>query len=978
MTILLRKLHLGASVATLCTAAFAAGAAFAQSPQPSPVAEIGAPQRSVSGDASAEAADIEEVVVTGTSIRGVAPVGSNLVAVGAEQLEETGAQTITQALQSVPAITGMGASGQSPTGSHYQPSIHSLGASASNSTLVLVDGHRGPLGGIFQSFFDPNMIPTTMLERVEVLAEGASATYGSDAVSGVINFITRDRYDGVRVTGSTTLMDGGTGYTAGALIGKSWDSGSAVLGASYTLQPGIMNIDRPSTFPDQRARGGRNNLSLNCSPATLQPGATGPIYLNATSGATVTSADATCSNWDLTEHLGDVERHTVMGSITLDLSDRLTVDFDILYGRRRNDQLVGAGGLTNAIAFGDGDARAAQINPFYTRPAGYAGAATTQQIRWDATELFGPAHSRSGSDSFYTSLDFRYEINENWNFDVLAAAGLDVSDTYTEGSINSSAALLALNGTTNNAGNTNAASVPGTTTVVHNLPLTTANALDVWNPTATNRTSPEVRRRLLDNKNQLEITTGFQQFRAIANGSLFELPAGPVRVAAGAELLRSQLSQFRTLANNTGPASTGSQQLSFDFDREVYSGFVEANVPLVSPEMGVPLVQKLDVNVAYRYDNYSDMGETGNPRYAFNWDVVQGLRFRGNYSTSFVAPPLAIFGDQFGAFVHAGVTASTQNFAIPIASFPNVVQVPNVRDCNGVTCNIRDLEGIQIVSGDPNAKPQEGKGWSLGFDLAPEFLPGFRSQVTYWSTSFTGAVAGVSFPTVVNNASGNFLLTFYPNCATPDERAQFAQGIPITGNIPSCVQYIYRQLNSNWLNLHVEGVDYAFEYTHRTDGRGDFRIGLTGTEFTEYTQSFGRGPQPSYDILNTTGVNGNFPSVARQARGNIGWERGPLEADLFVNYTGSYRNWGNPMSPVTRDAVGNPSGGGDVVKANTTLDLRLAYTFSGGPLQDAEVSLTGRNITDKLPPFHASAQGYDSFVGNVMGRQIVVAFRADF
>src|SRR5690606_34502826 len=128
------------------------------------------------------AGEVNVIVVTGTSIRGVAPVGSNLVTMSAEALAATGAQTVTGALESVPSLSG--AAGQGQTSAFYQPSIHQLGASASNSTLVLVDGHRGPTGGTNHTFIDPNMIPYNMVQRVDVLAEGASSVYGSDAVAG--------------------------------------------------------------------------------------------------------------------------------------------------------------------------------------------------------------------------------------------------------------------------------------------------------------------------------------------------------------------------------------------------------------------------------------------------------------------------------------------------------------------------------------------------------------------------------------------------------------------------------------------------------------------------------------------------------------------------------------------------------------------------------------------------------------------------
>ena len=166
-----------------------------------------------SGDATAEEkAEAAEIVVTGSSIKGVAPVGSNLISVSSEAIEKTNAQTVQQILRSVPAVVGLGSAGQGSFNSASQsgtnaPTIHGLGGSASNSTLNIIDGHRIPLSGVNHSLGDPNMVPVTMIERVEVLAEGASSIYGSDAVAGVINFITRRKFDGIQTSGQMGFGD---------------------------------------------------------------------------------------------------------------------------------------------------------------------------------------------------------------------------------------------------------------------------------------------------------------------------------------------------------------------------------------------------------------------------------------------------------------------------------------------------------------------------------------------------------------------------------------------------------------------------------------------------------------------------------------------------------------------------------------------------------------------------------------------------
>jgi iron complex outermembrane receptor protein len=912
-----------------------------------------------------------DIIVTGTSIRGVAPIGSNLVAVGAEALHDTGAQTVTGALASVPSLSGI--TGQGNTSAFYQPSIHQLGASASNSTLVLIDGHRGPTGGTNHSFLDPNIVPNIMLERVEVLAEGASSIYGSDAVAGVINFITRKRFDGIQAEGSLTLRDGTTGYQAGLLAGQTWDRGWAVIGAQYSYQDNLRNRDRDFTYPNHIPQGGSSFLTRSCSPAGVQPGGSGNIHYAPYSGASLPNAAASypCTSWGVTDLVGSEERQSVMGKVSFDVSDKLTIGLDLLYARRRNDTLQGAG-TVQATVFRTG----AQANPFYVNPIGITGAADKQTITWDATDLVGPAHGRSDSDTMYANFTASYEITSDWHADFLASVGRDESTTYTTGTINSSVANLALNGTTNGAGNPTQISIPGTTTVVTQLPLTTDNALDVWNPAGpTNGTSAATIARLLDNANRLRATSGYQQFRASASGSLFDLPAGPVKVAFGGELLKTQLSQFVSRANNSGPASTGSQQLFFPFDRTVYSGFVELNVPIVSPDMAL-FIHRFDISLAGRYDHYDDFGETTNPKIGFNLEPVAGFRLRGNWSTSFVAPPLTIIGDKFGAFGTAGWNTQTNNIAVPVAAYPDVVQIlPN---CAGQTlCNIGSLQGIQNTTGDPNAGPQEGSGWSLGFDIEPSLVPGLHAGFTYWNTEFTGGVTGPQLANVINTASAQYLLTFYPNCATPAQIAAVTQGIPQTNVTAACTSYIFHTLNTNWLNLDISGIDYQVDYDYRTDNAGTFSTGISGTEFTKFDQSFGSGPK--YSVLNTAGNNGTFPSLKRKARAYLGWADGPFSARLFANYTGSFRNWSsNTVTPLTRDVNGNPSGGGDKVKAQTTFDLNMAYEFEGGLLGGSRLSLSAQNLFDQDPPFYNGSTGYYSLIHNPFGRTVTVALRVKF
>ncbi|HEX8470796.1 MAG TPA: TonB-dependent receptor plug domain-containing protein, partial [Brevundimonas sp.] len=205
----------------------------AQTARPAPAPQSVEEAR-VQADEAQEAAQVDDVVVTGTSIRGVAPVGSNVISVTQEDIQKTGAQTVQQLLKSVPQVTGFNNAGQGGFGSAdgsgtNAPTIHSLGASASNNTLILIDGNRVAPTGLNHALSDPSIVPPIALERVEVLPEGASSVYGSDAVAGVLNFITRRRYDGFEATAQVGFGDGYRTYSGGLIAGTAWDTGSAFV-----------------------------------------------------------------------------------------------------------------------------------------------------------------------------------------------------------------------------------------------------------------------------------------------------------------------------------------------------------------------------------------------------------------------------------------------------------------------------------------------------------------------------------------------------------------------------------------------------------------------------------------------------------------------------------------------------------------------------------------------------------------------------
>jgi iron complex outermembrane receptor protein len=973
-------------------------------------AQAAAPQSASQADQADDAAPTDqEIIVTGSSIKGVAPVGSNLISVSRDSIEKTNAQSVQQILRSVPAVVGLGSAGQGSFGSASQsgtnaPTIHGLGASASNSTLNIIDGHRIPLSGVNHALGDPNMVPANMIERVEVLPEGASSVYGSDAVAGVINFITRRKFDGVQFTGQVGFGDEYRTKQVGVVAGKSWDTGWLTAGYNFSDRDALRVSSRDFLGADHRqdaidagldlstatAQNRANLASFNCDAASVQPGGTTTIFqynpATGTYGNPVSNAQANafCDITQVTDQIPRERRHNMMVKAQQEVGDNLILNADVLYSNRKNLQRVsrgtaGTGGgaiLATVFAPNNTTVGAGQKNPFYVAMPGQT--STTQQVRFSGDELFGPgAKIESGEEHFFVNTKAEYKLSDSWSVTAGATVGVSTSFLRDTGRLNVSAALLALNGTTNQGGSLTTISVPATGLIVTQLPLTTANALDVWNTGAANRTSAAVRARLTDTTTYRYTRQGLQNYRLQMGGDLFALPGGTAKLAFGGEYIAYTIRQNVSQPLGTGPSSTGSSTINLDYSRNVKAGYAEILLPLVSPEMDVPLVYAFDVNFAGRIDDYSDFGSTTNPKIAANWEVVKGLKIRGNWSKSFVAPALTSFGaDGQGTTAETSIAGGPTNLAVPIAAYPGVVNIPGA-SCTSTTCTIGTptIQGLQINGGNSSLTAQKGTSWSFGVDFEPQFVPGLRLSATFWHNEFTGGVTAPLAGSAVNIAALQNLLTIFPTGATPAQIASIVGNRPLTTSIPNTTYYVYDFRQRNVLNLEVEGIDADARFSRGTDW-GSFTLGAAMSLKTKFDQNLGGGP--TFSVLNTTGFNGTFPSIRLDLRGDVGVTYGPVAATIFANHTGSYRNWsGTAISPVL-SVGGVPTGeGGDPVKAITTFDFHLAYDLPAS-MADAQVYVDVQNVFNTKPPFYNSVQGFDTFSGNPLLRIVSAGFRAKF
>ena len=984
----------------------AAGTAFAQSPEQGPT---------TAGEAKAQAqSQLETVVVTGTSIRGIAPVGSSLVSVGEVDLEKTSATNLSTLVNTIPALSTNGSLAQGENlWSFYSPQIHQLGGSSSNTTLVIIDGMRAPGGGAQFDQTDPNIIPTSAMQRVDVLADGASSVYGSDAVAGVVNFVTRRTFNGAQVNTSYGVADDYDIFDLNGIWGTTWDTGGVYIATQFSQASELYVKDRDwASRGDYRDVGGSNTNGFTCDPASfrvtgvnsgtapgpnlrfLSPDATTPVDNNA-------ALNGNCNTSVYNSFIPSQTRLNAMVKVVNDFTDKLSLTASMLYNRNETHAASNPGQLNNVTAFGTGAGVAGQQNPFFTAPAG-APSANTEIVNWLALREDGQyGATRSQQDVIYANVVLDYEITDTWSLTLADSIGWNRSSLDGFNQFCGVCANLALNGTTQSGGNTTASSVPGKNVVVLQLPLTTANALDVWNAGSANRTDPLVLDSLYTNNTQNNNYNTFNQTRAVVQGEVFNLPAGPVKVALGGEYMWREQQQKLSAPNNTGPTTLGSGYRVYNYDRNIVSAFAETVVPVISSDWDIPLVRKIDLSLAVRYDDFSDVGDTTNPKYGINWDIMEGLRLRANYAESFVAPPIAVIGDPSQGYLYSSGSVGVPNpstLNVPVALYPQVVGVPGAVEANtnipctaaSVSCTIGQNGTAmrrQLGGGFSQMGPQFGESYSIGLDFMPTFLTGFRSAVTFFHNDFTGGVNSPSPASIT--ASGSDLLTICPTGCTQQQILEFgnvANGATIGGSIPPTVYYLIDQSTRNWLNLSIEGYDASFDYDFDIGERVRARAGINGTYFTKFDQNFGN--TPTFSVLNTSGFNGVFPSIQFKTRAYAGFDLGKFSADVFWNHIADYQNWsGSTFKPLTRDENGNPNGGGDTVDATNTFDLHFAYKLSLGTVfDDVNLSLDVRNATDEEPSFFngnqggfmGGAWGYDNYTANPVGRLITLGVRANF
>ena len=1040
--------------------------------------------------ALAQPSDIETVVSTGTSIRGVAPTGTNLITVDRAAIENTGAQTVQQLLSDTPQINTFGGSGQGGSNSDFSggfaPAIHSIGGGSSSATLVLINGHRFPTQGLTEAQADPTAIPASALQRVEILPDGDSSIYGSDAVAGVINFITRRDFTGVELSAQSGMADHYNTFTVSGLFGNAWSSGSVLVAADFTSQSDLMYGTRDYMTTRQDIRLGQADPSLftgiaanppagsmTVTPAA-GPGTTGPygvtipypsrgvnfqdFFCPVATIAPSSSANAfyyqpgggyggsgyststsnrpsqgACDDNGYSTVLPSTTRYNGLFQVRQAIGDNIAFDMELVYSSRVSNARQGRGQVS-AQVFGPTSANTSQINPFYV---GNATTGTSSEfIRYDFNQLLGPgAYTKQIANNIFGTAGLTWDLGGGREITFSGTVGNNTNLQHISGVVSQGEALLALNGTNNTNGTAGVTAEQdiyglGTAYPVART-LTVNNALDVWNPAATNRTPAQVLNALKDGGSNSNANQGLQDIVAKFDGPVLSLPAGDLKIAVGGEFMHQTMDEYGTTVNVAGPALSNSNAYFYRNGRQVYSAFLEANIPLINEGMGVPLVRTLELDISGRYDNYNDFGDTKNPKIAMDWVMFDGLKWRGSYGTSFVAPtihdaqnfnsqsnirgagspanPVIPFGTTLpfnggagvaGTWVADPASCAGGHGTVVNAAGQTITPVGGAYSgafgckiafsaTNGATSSA----ALSVAGANGSLNPATGRSWSGGFDFdfsrALGVLDGLVVSATYWEINYRGLIT--------NQQTQNNIpqLTFFapPGGWTPQSAAiqNFVAGRPITIALPSQIWATVDGRLQNAFNIWENGVDFSVHYDFRTENSGNFRLGIDGTQLLRYsTQGGATGV-----ILDTKGGKNSprYNSQELSFRTYVGWSMDGLTTQLSMNYIHPYSitasnfpyNLPGPDRGFLQGSSGTfVSGGtahiGALINFNLSVNYNLPsgiFGLSGAVTDGTSVSMIVQNIGDTAPPFNpTSANGYS--IGNPIGRLVTIGLRKKF
>ena len=708
--------------------------------------------------------EIQRVVVTGSMIPTVESVGPSPVKViTAEDIKKEGVATVTEVLRRLPQNA---ASFDDKFQNGFAPgsAAVSLRGLGSKATLVLLNGRRiAPYGfgeNISDAFVDLNTLPTAAIERIEILKDGASAIYGSDAIAGVVNIILKKDYTGTEITarlGNTTdhdALEQSYSVVTGMKDGKT----SALFSADYFHREAVFLRDRKySRTANHESQGGYDfSSSLGPDPAwiftpnfdPLDGGAFGTFP----SGVAQVNPDGTMSD-DMTGNYFDFNpyismipettRYGFMGIVTRKLEDWVDLEFEASFRNASTHTQQAPTPMTGDQppnlfgTAGGGLFIVPASNPF--NPFGVD--VTFRKRFLEA----GPRINDINTDAVRVMPGLKFHMTHDWEAETTFLYNKVITEDHGRNYLNADAVQAALNSTD------------------------PATALNIFGPAVPGGNSPALIQSLKVNTfrhGETELVYG----DVTANGPLFTMPGGQAMIALGVDGRRERFS------DQSDPVSASehvvSQGASFGSgSREAAAAFVELAIPLVGRDNARAGIRSLDLQLAGRMDHYSDFGTAWTPKIGIKYRPTEELVIRGSYGQGFRAPTLQE--------LYLGQSTSFLEFIDNDPTSP-YFDVPH--------------EYRVINAGNPSLSAETSDNWSAGIVYEPKAVPGLTLSVDWGYIHQKEAIA---------DYSPNYVLDHFPDMIVRD---------PNTHEIST--------LTNTWANLgarKVQFLDLAATYVRPTD-----------------------------------------------------------------------------------------------------------------------------------------------------------------
>ena len=898
------------------------------------------------------------------------------------------------------------------------------------NTLVLLNGRRVVTHPTSQAndnlvpvlTYNTSAIPVSGLKRLEVLRDGAAAIYGADAVAGVVNTVLRDDVDGLTTSAQYGFAEGTNlkEYNFNAFGGKNFADGRGNVSAfvSYdqrtsmrsTDQDYTASLDRRPLFAGTRFEGvasldgrstttpwayvqtpqsfgtvrqGTTALTSSAGYFHIQPSTFAGCQLNISGGMCIDDGALATSAADRdlrfnsaalgTTVIPELKRTNVFLTGHYDISEDLTVFGELgLYHAKTSALQAPIATLSSGVIsipasnywnpFGPVTFANGTANPNRLPNLNVPASGLSLTLRGYNFADLGPTHVDVTNDQYRVLAGVRGEkFGFDWESALVysEATADDISDNISNTKLYAQLAL----------------STPDAYNVF--------NGSDINNPSGadtTRNSEAAINAIRVKIKRRTKSSLASWDFK-VSKPDLFSLPGGDVGVASGVEVRReTQLDDRDKRIDGTitftdpisGAVLSDLINSSMNPDtkghRSVASTYIEFAVPLVSPEMSIPLVHRLDLQLAGRYEHYSDFGNTAKPKIAGAWDLVDGFRIRGSWAKGFRAPNL----EQINATV-----VSRSNNRTDYAFCEADLRAKRITSFAGCS---RSLLTTARRAGNPDLNPEESETLSYGVVLEPKFIPAEYGRLTftvdYWKVKQTGLI-GVF-------GEGNALILDYllrqsgssnPNviraAPTADDNAAFAgTGLAAAG------QVLY--VNDKYTNLQpqdVEGLDLGLMYHLSTDKLGDFDLNVNAAHLIKYYQSPSPGiaelmaARSAGKINAGTTITGGGDLLKQNGKTDwkvsaaLTWRYKQLTVGGFTQYIGEYND------TALLDSTGAPW----VVDSQITANLYGEYDFAQA---NTKLRLGVRNITDKDPPL--SSTGYDGTVYLPYARYWYVSVKKTF